>query len=48
MVVTATASVTGTLGTHLSHVYLKYYGIYRQIKVIFDPFCEVFSVVLLY
>ena len=47
MVVTATASVTGTMGTQLLHVYLQNYGRYRQIKGIFDPFLEVFSVVLL-
>ena len=48
MVVTATASVTGTMGNQLLRVYLQYYGRYRQIKGIFDQFLEVFSVVLLY
>ena len=47
MVVTATASVTGTMGTQRVHVYLQNYGRYRQIKGIFDPLFEVFSVVLL-
>ena len=48
MVVTATASVTGTIGTQPLRVYLQNYGRYRQIKGICDPFLEVFSVVLLY
>ena len=48
MVVTATASVTGTMGTPLLHVYLHNYGRYREIMGILDPFLEVFSVVLLY
>ena len=48
MVVTATASVTGAMGTQLLHVYLQNYGRYKQINGIFDPIFEVFSVVLLY
>ena len=48
MVVTATASVTGTMGTQLLRVYLQNYGRYRQIKGIIDPFLQVVSVVLLY
>ena len=48
MVVTATASVTGTMGTQLLHVYLQNYGRYRQINGISDPCLEVISVVLLY
>ena len=42
MVVAATASVTGTMGTQRVHVYLHNYGRYRQIKAIFDPFFDVF------
>ena len=48
MVVTATASVPGTTRTQLLHVYLQNYGRYRQIKGIFDPFFEVFSIVTNY
>ena len=34
MVVTATASVTGTMGTQLLHVCLQNYGKYRQLIIL--------------
>ena len=48
MVVTATASVSGTMGTQFLRVYLQNYGSYRKINGIFDPFFIFYFVALFY
>ena len=48
MVVTATASVTGTMGNQVLRVYLQNYERYRQIISFFVAIFGRFSLVLLY